>query len=512
MNFKEMFPVLFFALLITFVFQYFFAPKPVDISPEPKAGREFSAPQTALTTQPLNLSFAISATSITRQQQVTEVATPHARYSFSNNGGVLESIVIKRPGENAVKDLTTVTPSPLNEKKLFAVVLQDGSLTPWQYDLVQNTSDDVKSVIVYRGATDRVIVTKEFTIHHDNYVIDLNLTVAPRGGELALQPRIFFTNPWIVDELNPDDLKALVYTEKGSLDKKNIKNVDLKGWQLPELFGTADRFFIHACIKDNEKFARRAYYKSLGDSSLISILEGPEIKDETVWHMSYYCGPQELKVLASVDARLESVLDYGMFAFFARPMLKFLIFLYGYVHNYGWAILLLTLLLRLLMLPLTIRAERSQRINAEGQRKLKYIEHRYKDDPEQLAAAREEHTKKHGLSMLSGCLPLLLQLPVFVALQRILSSSIDLYQAPFVWWIKDLSAKDPLYILPLLFVLGNISQAANQKDAPSNLTSVLMALVMGALMAQLSAGVMLFITASTLLGVAQSRIQKALGY
>jgi YidC/Oxa1 family membrane protein insertase len=171
-----------------------------------------------------------------------------------------------------------------------------------------------------------------------------------------------------------------------------------------------------------------------------------------------------------------------------------------YVHNYGFAIIILTALMRLLLLPFSLRAKRGMKDRVESQRQLQYIQQKYKDDPQAKAKAQAEYMRKHGLG-LTGCLPLLIQLPVFLGLSKVLSSSIELYQAPFLW-IKDLSAADPYYILPVAVTLGILYRAFTSKDNAQRMPLFAMAVVFGAFSATLPAGLVLYIAVGSVLNVA----------
>ena len=224
--------------------------------------------------------------------------------------------------------------------------------------------------------------------------------------------------------------------------------------------------------------------------------------------MSFYFGPKETSAIVPVDVRLEKTLDYGWFAPVSKFLLVVLNWLYKYLHNYGLAIIILTLLIKLLLLPFSIQGEKSMKQRAEAQKKLTYIQQRYKDDPQTLARERAEFMRKHGMPGLGGCLPILLQIPIFFALSRVLVNSLELYQAPMLW-ISDLSARDPYYILPVFVALSMLGQATTA-DPKQRLSMVAMAFVFGAFTASFSAGLALYIGMSTLLSVAQTRILKFL--
>jgi YidC/Oxa1 family membrane protein insertase len=178
------------------------------------------------------------------------------------------------------------------------------------------------------------------------------------------------------------------------------------------------------------------------------------------------------------------------------------------VHNYGLAILLLTLIIKLIMLPFTIGGERGLKKSNEVQKKMRYLEQKYKNDPERLRTEQAEVIKKHGLPQLASCLPMLAQFPIFIALSRVLNNSVDLYQAPFFGWITDLSAPDPYYILPVILFTSMIMQGL-AGDPSQRMMTITAALLFTAFSANFAAGLVLYICASTLLGIVQMVAQKS---
>ena len=168
--------------------------------------------------------------------------------------------------------------------------------------------------------------------------------------------------------------------------------------------------------------------------------------------------------------------------------------------------------MRLLLIPFSLSGVRQGKKMAEMQKQLQYLKHKYKDNPEQLAREQEEFYKKNGFGALgAGCLPILLQVPLFFAMNRVLSSSIDLYQAPFLW-IPDLSAKDPFYILPLLvgFSIYYFSATQQGVTAQQRVAFTILAVFMGGLSMGWASGLSMFLILSTATGALQTFIQKKL--
>lgn len=506
MNVKDILLPIVFGITSIWLVQYIFSPKDPSVG---KPGSEFVAPTSAVAVKPLNLEidFFDNKNDEKREAIITTVEFPHATWSFSSNGAVVENLTYKRVRGSVEQIFNTITPSLEKERGAFIVALQGLDATPYFYTFKGEEKLENSTTITYQATTPKALITKQFEVMNDSYTLNLTVTVEPKSDE-EIQPRIFFPAPLLKFSDRSDEISAVVYGDRSGLTSKKAADVTGRGWELPPLFGAQDRYFAHVMIKDAQSFARRTYYKPQGVNSLQAILEGPSTREKSTWTISFYCGPKESDSLSAADPRLESLLDYGWFAPISKPMLYLLKLLYNYVHNYGWAILLLTLLIKLFMLPLTINGERAAKASTEIQRKMAYLDQKYKHDTETLNREKAELIKKNGMSML-GCLPILLQIPVFIGLQRVLGTSLELYKAPFLW-MNDLSQSDPYYILPLMAGLGMALQMMQTGNARQRMTNGIIAIVITALSSTFSAGLLLFIAANTLSGVLFSRIQKAL--
>jgi len=222
-----------------------------------------------------------------------------------------------------------------------------------------------------------------------------------------------------------------------------------------------------------------------------------------------YAGPKDYDALEAFGHRATNVVDLGWFSFIARGMSWLLRAIYGFVGNWGFAIILLTLLVRVLLLPFVV----PQFKNMAKQRALKpeidKINELYKDDREKKGAAMMELWRKHKVNPLGGCLPVLLQMPIFFALYQTLSTSIELYHAPFVLWWADLSSPDPYYVLPvvlgaLMFVQQKLTPV--QMDAAqAKVMLYAMPLMMTFFMLLLPTGLCLYMVTSSAVGITQQR-------
>ena len=179
-----------------------------------------------------------------------------------------------------------------------------------------------------------------------------------------------------------------------------------------------------------------------------------------------YAGPKKYEILKAFNRDLEHIIDFGFFSILARPLFWILKSFDRFTGNYGWSIILLTVIVRIPFIPLLSKSQRSMRKMQELQPKLTELREKYKKDPQRLQKETLEMYKKYKVNPVGGCLPMLLQIPVFFALYKVLMMAFELRGAPFMLWITDLSAKDPYYILPI--VMG-ITMVIQQKMTPTSL-------------------------------------------
>lgn len=212
------------------------------------------------------------------------------------------------------------------------------------------------------------------------------------------------------------------------------------------------------------------------------------------------------KLIAFGD-KLELSVDFGFFGIIAVPILRGLQFFYNYVHNYGLAIIVLTFVIRMLMFPLQYKSFKSMKKMQKVQPELQKLREKFKEDPARMQKETMALFKKSGANPLGGCLPLILQMPVFFAFYQVLYNAVELVGAPFYLWIFDLSLKDPYYVLPIL--MGG-AMFAQTKLNPSTMTDpnqqkimLIMPLVFCFMMKDLPAGLNLYIFVSTVFGIAQ---------
>ena len=211
--------------------------------------------------------------------------------------------------------------------------------------------------------------------------------------------------------------------------------------------------------------------------------------------------------LASLGHKLQNAVDFGIWGFFAVWILKGLQFFYTWVPNYGVSILLLTFLIRMITFPLQYKSIVSMKKLQMVQPELTKLREKFKDDPQRMQKESMELFKRSGANPIGGCLPLVLQMPVFFAFYKVLNHAVELVGAPFIFWIHDLSNKDPYYVLPVLMTGAMFLQ---QKLTPNTISDpvqkkvmMFMPLIFGFIMKDLPSGLSLYIFVSTLLGILQ---------
>ena len=163
-----------------------------------------------------------------------------------------------------------------------------------------------------------------------------------------------------------------------------------------------------------------------------------------------YIGEKNYKKIWQVDKRLTDVIEYGFITFFAKPIFTILTYIHDYVGNWGWAIVVMTIFIRIVLFPLTYKGMVSMNRLKELAPKIKELQEKYKGNPQRSSAAMMELYKKHGANPMGGCFPFILQIPVFFAIYRVLLNAIELKGSEWALWINDLSVQDPYYILPIL--------------------------------------------------------------
>jgi YidC/Oxa1 family membrane protein insertase len=253
---------------------------------------------------------------------------------------------------------------------------------------------------------------------------------------------------------------------------------------------------------------------SLFEATLLYPVTSIGAGEQEVWQTLAYMGPKDPAALAAAGHDLPEVVNLGMFAIIARAFASLLTWLHGFVGNWGVAIIILTIIVRLALFPLTDRSFRSMARMRKLKPEMDEINARFADDAEKKQAAIMEMYRRHGINpfaQLGGCLPVLLQMPVFFALYASLSTNVALYHQPFALWWQDLSAPDPYFVLPL--ALGGLMYL-QQKLTPTTMDPAqakmmqFMPVIVTLFMLFLPAGLCLYMLTNSVLGIAQQKLNE----
>ena len=291
-----------------------------------------------------------------------------------------------------------------------------------------------------------------------------------------------------VVERNPDRKKDTFYEHIGpialvgghvlqvdydELDKQGAKSARTKGGWI----GIMNRYFIAALVLDPRK-EHELYFKATDHTYQAGVLDrGTTEGDDAVFHAFAYLGPKSIPVLETMGVELERSVDFGWFAFLAKPIHAFLLWLYRYVPNYGVDIILLVVLIKLLFFYPSYRSYVSMAGMRKLQPELERLRAKFGDDRQRLAEEMMKLYRKHKVNPLGGCLPIAIQIPVFFALYKVLLVSIEMRHAPFLGWIRDLSAPDPYYVLPVLMGASMYLQQKMNPKPPDPAQAKLMQLM-----------------------------------
>ncbi|MBK7792871.1 MAG: membrane protein insertase YidC [Betaproteobacteria bacterium] len=267
-----------------------------------------------------------------------------------------------------------------------------------------------------------------------------------------------------IDKLAADPARKLPFT----------KNTD-NGW-----VAMVEHYFVTAWLPSDEKKLKREFYTRKLDGGLYAagvIVPAPAIAPGATGRVDVplYVGPQDQDQLAKLAAGLDLVVDYGIFTVLAAPLFWLLKWLHGIIGNWGWAIIAMTIIIKSAFYPLNHASARSMAKMKVIAPKLKALQEQYANDKQQLQVKMMEMYKQEKINPLGGCLPILVQIPVFIALYWVLLSAVELRHAPWWGWIQDLSAPDPWYVLPVIYAITAYLQV---KLSPTPISDPVQAKVM----------------------------------
>ncbi|HLP98160.1 MAG TPA: membrane protein insertase YidC [Sideroxyarcus sp.] len=387
-------------------------------------------------------------------------------------------ILLQREGEH-----TYLAQSGLLGKDLPT---HNGEFSATAEEFLLAEGKDTLEVRLTAVGTGSVHVAKVYTFHRASYLVDVAYEIENKSSA-ALAPSAYFQ--FIRDSIPPAGDSVFVptytgpaiYTDLEKFQKIDFATIEKNKAEIPHnpnngWIGMLQHYFVAAWLPQG-KDTREFYAKKL-DGNLFSagvVLPVASIEPGQVGRIStpLYIGPAQAK-LDEIAPGLGLTVDYGWLTIFATPLFWLMSLFNDWVHNWGVAIILLTILIKLVFFPLSAASYRSMAKMRVVAPKLEKIKQQYGDDRERLNKAMMELYKTEKINPLGGCLPVLIQIPVFIALYWAILSSVELRNAPFFGWIHDLSATDPYYILPLIMGISMLIQSKLNPVPPDPLQAKLM--------------------------------------
>ncbi len=366
-------------------------------------------------------------------------------------------------------------------------------------------------------------VTKTFTFKRGSYAVDLTYDVQNDGTTArSLAAYSQFLRHWVHASRSYFDVET--YSFKGPAVFDGTKSRDLKveneadskfseeatnGW-----IASLQHHFVSAVVPEAGQ-PNKMQLQVQGQQYLLSAT-GPMVAipagGRAQFHEKLFIGPKLQAQLAATGPRLDLTADYGLLTVIAHPLFVSLKWIHGLVGNWGWAIIIVTALIKLLFYPLSQASGRSMAKMRAVAPRMKQIQDSYKDDREKLGRAMMELYKKEKINPLAGCLPMVVQIPFFISFYWVLLESVEMRQAPFMLWINDLSSRDPYFVLPLLMGGAMFAQFKLNPAPPDPMQAKIMQfmpLVMTGMMAWFPSGLVLYWLTNTVLSIVQQwRVNK----
>ncbi len=397
---------------------------------------------------------------------------------INTRGADIESLaLLDYPVDSSDPDVPVqfLTNSGINQFVVQSGLRSDVT-APTHYDTYSSPSneyllaegEDVISVPLTWVSESGLKVTKTYQFSRDSYLVKVDYQIENNTGET------FTAYPYAqLNRVRPEEDSGFIYTYTGAvfsstaeeyekidfddLESEAFSRSTTKGWA-----SMIQHYFVAAIIPANDDQTKGLYGKSIENRNYTSGVKMPTITagngDVITTDYSMYIGPKQHKRLEAAAEHLELTVDYGTLTIISEPLFWVMEWLHKLTNNWGWSIVLLTVLIKLAFYKLSAASYRSMASMRKLTPKLASLKERYGDDKQKFNQAMMDLYRTEKINPLGGCLPILVQMPVFLAFYWVLVESIELRQAPFIFWLQDLTAMDPYFILPVLFGLSMFFQ------------------------------------------------------
>ncbi len=451
--------------------------------------------------------------------ETVEVETELYRAKFTSRGAILTSWELKRYRSSSdAKSFVQLVRQGGKFADPLTVTTDDAALAKDLREGFYRVEKDFTTLdrdhptghltFSYSNPGSSVLLEKQLTFHSDSYIVDISLTSKGLTGPLKVE---LGTNFGVVEwgegfigsvgTVSLIDDKLVTDAPESDTERKGAL-----AWTALQ-----DKYFMSALIP---KGSASAWPKKQGEKLVSTGVRMGIDPSGAPFTLQLFAGPKEFDILQNLHIRLEDTIDFGWFLFgswdtvraVAKPIFSVLRSINEYTHNYGITIILLTVAIKLLFVPLQYKSYSSMKQMQTIQPKVAALQEKFKDDRDRLNRELIKLYRDHKVNPVGGCLPMVLQMPVFVSLFNILYMTIDLRQAPLGLWITDLSVQDPYYILPIIM---GISMMVMQKIQPTTMDPaqakmmLMLPVVMTFLFINFPAGLVLYWLTNNVLSIAQ---------
>lgn len=513
-----------------------FFPKPQPAATAPAAQAPASAPGTvpaAGTTAQAGTPGvpATPATTAAPRERIT-VTTDLLRMTFDTEGGSVARTELLKVSADSSSDKTTSTFVLLEDSPDRTYVAQTGLVggnfpnhtTPMTFsgDRELKAGADQLAVRFESPEKDGVKLVKTYTLKRGSYAVDVKHEVTNVGGA-SVSPQLylqlvrgagtsggsFITNP------TGTFTGPAVYTADKKYQKVEFSDVDKQkvevqkeatsGW-----VAMVEHYFASAWIlpdgRARENFVRKVPNSNLYSVGMLTPLQAVAPGTTQAVESTFFAGPQEEKMLERVAPGLDLVKDYGIFTILAKPLYWLLDKLHSLIGNWGWSIMALVLVIKIAFYWLQAKGYESMAKMKAINPRVMALRERYKDNPQQMQQEMMRIYREEKVNPLGGCFPILVQIPVFIALYWVLLSSVEMRNAPWIGWIRDLASPDPYFILPVVMTLTTLLQTALNPVPPDPMQAKMMwfmPLAFSVMFFFFPAGLVLYWITNNVLSIAQ---------
>jgi len=363
-------------------------------------------------------------------------------------------------------------------------------------------------------------VAKILTFHRNSYVIDVTWEIT-NNGEKTIIPHAYFQiqrdgeAPVGESAMMMTFTGPAVYTDEGKYQKLDFKDIASNsakfvkaadnGW-----LAMVQHYFVAAFVP-TEKTPREFYMRKVENANayqagvivpVAEVAPGASVSTK----VSLFAGPQEQAALKQLATGLDLVVDYGWLTLVAAPIFWALQAIYGLTGNWGWAIVVLTIMIKAVFYPLSAASYKSMAKMKLLTPRLMQLKERYADDKQRLNQEMMKMYQTEKVNPLGGCLPILVQIPVFIALYWVLLGAVEMRDAPWILWIKDLASPDPYFILPVIMIVSMVIQTKLNPTPPDPIQAKMMMampFVFGIMFLWFPAGLVLYWVVNNILSIAQ---------